>query len=88
MFGREQGQKSVDLYFQEGMTLKKVIARLGYPSERCLTNWIAFDPRHGRRCQFSYTIDVRAGGVRRVAAGERYAAVARDVGCSVTSVWK
>lgn len=61
MFGREQGQKSVDLYFQEGMTLKKVIARLGYPSERCLTNWIAFDPRHGRRCQFSYTIDVRAG---------------------------
>lgn len=48
------------MYFREGMTLKKVIAELGYPSEGCLTNWIARDPRHGRR-RLSYTLDVKAG---------------------------
>ena len=88
MFSGKQRQKAVDLYFQEGMTLKKVIAELGYPSEACLTNWIALDPRHGRGRRFSYTIDVKARAARRVVAGEHYAAVAKDVGCSATSVRK
>lgn len=69
------------------MTLKKVIAELGYPSEGYLTNWIARDPRHGRR-RLSYTLDVKAGAARRVIAGERCGDVAKDVGCSATSVWK
>lgn len=75
------------MYFREGMTLKKVIAELGYPSEGYLTNWIARDPRHGRR-RLSYTLDVKAGAARRVIAGERCGDVAKDVGCSATSVWK
>ena len=86
MFGEGQRQKAVDMYFREGMTLKKVIAELGYQSEGCLTNWIARDPRHGRSP--SYTLDVKARAARRVIAGEHYADVAKDVGCSATSVRK
>lgn len=70
MFGEEQRQKAVDLYFQEGMTLKKVIAELGYPSEGCLMNWIARDPRHGRR-HLSCTLDVKARVVSASGDGER-----------------
>lgn len=88
MFSREQRQKAVDLYFREGMTVRKVIAELGYPSEGCLTSWITRDPRYRRGRRFSYTLDVKAGAARRVIAGEHYADVARDVGCSATSVWK
>lgn len=33
VFSREQSKKAVDLYFREGITLKKVIAELGCPSE-------------------------------------------------------
>ena len=69
------------------MTLKKVIAELGYLSEGCLTNWMARDPRHGRR-RLSYTLDVKARAARRVIAGERHADVAKDVGRSAASVWE
>lgn len=67
------------------MTLKKVIAELGRPPEGCLTNWMARDPRHGRRPP-SYTPDVRARAAGRVIAGERCVDVAKDVGRSATSV--
>lgn len=64
----------------------RVIAELGYPSESYLARWVSRDPRYGRRRRLSYTLDFRVGAARRVIAGEHYAAVARDVGCSPASV--
>ena len=87
MFGEAQRRKAVDVCFREGVTLKKVIAELGHPSEGRLTNWMARDPRHGRRPP-SYTPDVRARAARRVIAGERCADAAKDVGRSATSARK
>lgn len=88
MFSREQRRRAVDLCLGEGMTSGRVIAELGYPSESCLARWVSRDPRYGRGRRFSYTLGVRAGAARRVAAGEHYVAVARDVGCSPASVWR
>ena len=87
MFGEAQRRKAVDVCFRGCVTLKKVIAELGYPSEGCLTNWMARDPRHGRRSP-PYTLDVRARAAGRVIAGERCVDVAKDVGRSATSVRK
>lgn len=39
---------AVDLYFTQGMTIRKVVARLGYPSEGALVNWVRSDPRYER----------------------------------------
>ena len=88
MFGEAQRRKAVDVCFRGCVTLKKVIAELGYPSEGCLTNWMARDPRHGRRSPPPYTLDVRARAAGRVIAGERCVDVAKDVGRSATSVRK
>ena len=87
VFGEAQRRKAVDVCFRGCVTLKKVIAELGYPSEGCLTNWMARDPRHGRRSP-PYTLDVRARAAGRVIAGERCVDVAKDVGRSATSVRK
>lgn len=88
VFGEAQRRKAVDVCFRGCVTLKKVIAELGYPSEGCLTNWMARDPRHGRRSPPPYTLDVRARAAGRVIAGECCVDVAKDVGRSATSVRK
>lgn len=36
MFSMEDRRRVVDLYFTEGMTIRKVVAELGYPSEGAL----------------------------------------------------
>lgn len=47
--GGEQQRGAVDMYFTEGMTIRKVVAELGYPSEGALAKWVREDPaRHGR----------------------------------------
>ena len=38
-------RRAVDLYFTEGMTIRKVVAKLGYPSEGALAKWVREDPR-------------------------------------------
>ena len=45
MFSMEDRRRAVDLYFTEGMTIRKVIAELGYPSEGALVKWVREDPR-------------------------------------------
>ena len=45
--GGEQQRGAVDMYFTEGMTIRKVVAELGYPSEGALAKWVREDPaRH------------------------------------------
>lgn len=46
MFSMEDRRRAVDLYFTEGMTIRKVIAELGYPSEGALVKWVREDPRY------------------------------------------
>lgn len=70
------------------MSIRKVVAELGYPSESALAKWVREDPRYARVWKRSYTLETKARAARRVAAGEHYAAVAGDVGCSATSVWQ
>ena len=41
----EDRRRAVDLYFTEGMTIRKVVAKLGYPSEGALAKWVREDPR-------------------------------------------
>ena len=36
MFSMEDRRRAVDLYFTESMTIRKVVAKLGYPSEGAL----------------------------------------------------
>lgn len=45
MLSMEDRRGAVDLYFTEGMTIRKVIAELGYPSEGALVKWVREDPR-------------------------------------------
>lgn len=45
MFSMEDRRRAVDLYFTEGMTIRKVVAKLGYPSEGALAKWVREDPR-------------------------------------------
>ena len=53
--GGEQQRGAVDMYFTEGMTIRKVVAELGYPSEGALAKWVREDPaRHGRVQAFVY----------------------------------
>lgn len=48
MFSMENRRGAVDLCFTEGMTIRKVVAELGYPSEGALAKWVREDPaRHG-----------------------------------------
>ena len=45
MFSIEDRRRAVDLYFTEGMTIRKVVTELGYPSEGALAKWVREDPR-------------------------------------------
>ena len=45
MFSREDWRRAVDLHFMEGMTIRKVVTELGYPSEGALAKWVREDPR-------------------------------------------
>ena len=86
MFSDEDRRRAVDLYFTQGMTIRKVVARLGYPSEGALANWVRSDPRYERAGKRSYTLECKVRAARRALAGESPTAVARDVGCRATSV--
>ena len=86
MFSDEDRRRAVDLYFTQGMTIRKVVARLGYPSEGALVNWVRSDPRYERAGKRSYTLECKVRAARRALAGESPTAVARDVGCRATSV--
>lgn len=45
MFSMEDRRRAVDLCFTEGMTIRKVVAELGYPSEGAPAKWVREDPR-------------------------------------------
>ena len=57
MFSMEDRRRAVDLYFTEGMTIRKVVAKLGYPSEGALAKWLREDPRYTGACRRSYTLE-------------------------------
>ncbi|WP_291802891.1 IS3-like element ISBlo11 family transposase [Bifidobacterium sp.] len=88
MFSMEDRRRAVDLYFTEGMTIRKVIAELGYPSEGALVKWVREDPRCTGACRRSYTLECKTNAARRALEGEPLARVARDAGCTPTSVYQ
>lgn len=45
MFSMEDRRRAVDLYFTEGMTIRKAVAELGHPSEGTLAKRVREDPR-------------------------------------------
>lgn len=88
MFSMEDRRRAVDLYFTEGMTIRKVVAELGYPSEGALVKWVREDPRYTGACGRSYTLECKTNAARRALGGESLARVARDAGCTPTSVYQ
>lgn len=88
MFSMEDRRRAVDLYFTQGMTIRKVVAELGYPSEGALAKWVRGDPRFTGACRRSYTLECKTNAARRALGGESLAVVARDVGCTPTSVYQ
>ncbi len=55
MFSREDWRRAVDLHFMEGMTIRKVVAELGYPSEGGAGEMGSRGPAlHGRMQAFVY----------------------------------
>ena len=71
MFSMEDRRRAVDLYFTEGMTIRKVIAELGYPSEGALVKWVREDPRYTGACRRSYTLECKTNAARRALEGAR-----------------
>ena len=70
MFSMKKVSRAVDLYFTEGMTIRKVIAELGYPSEGALVKWVR-DPRYTTgACRRSYTLECKTNAARRALEGE------------------
>ena len=88
MFSMEDRRRAVDLYFTESMTIRKVVAKLGYPSEGALAKWLREDPRYTGACRRSYTLECKTNAARRALEGEPLARVARDAGCTPTSVYQ
>ena len=88
MFSMEDRRRAVDLCFTEGMTIRKVVAELGYPSEGAPAKWVREDPRCTGACRRSYTPECKTNTARRALEGEPLARVARDAGCTPTSVYQ
>ena len=65
MFSMEDRRRAVNLYFTEGMTIRKVVAELGYPSEGALVKWVREDPRYTGACGRSYTLECKTNAARR-----------------------
>ena len=88
MFSMEDRRRAVDLYFTEGMTIRKVVAKLGYPSEGALAKWVREDPRYSGACRRSYTLECKTNAARRALGGEPLARGAHDTGCTLTSMYQ
>ena len=70
MFSMEDRRRAVDLYFTQGMTIRKVVAELGYPSEGAPAKWVREDPRYTGACRHSYTLECKTNAARRALEGE------------------
>ena len=77
--GAAQGRRPV---FHEGMTIRKVAAGLGYPSEGAPAERVRGEPRHTGACGRSYTPERRTDAAGRALGGEPPARVACDAGCT------
>lgn len=88
MFSREDWRRAVDLHFMEGMTIRKVVTELGYPSEGALAKWVREDPRYTGACRRSYTLECKTNAARRALGGEPLARVAHDTGCTLMSMYQ
>jgi transposase-like protein len=67
---------------------RTIVAELGYPSEGALVKWVREDPRYTGACRRSYTLECKTNAARRALGGEPLARVARDAGCTPTSVYQ
>lgn len=90
LFSMDERRRAVDLYFSPGMTIRKAVAELGWPSEGGLAKWVRADPRYRGPGRSSYTLEAKLGAVRMVADGASLESVARGLGCTAPSVhaWK
>lgn len=90
VFSVEERRRAVDLYFSPGMTIRKVITEMGWPSEGGLGKWIRADPRYRGSGRSSYTLEAKLRAVRMVEDGESLESVACGMGCTASSVhaWK
>lgn len=70
------------------MTIRKVVAELGYPSEGAVVKWVREDPCCTGECRRSYALECKTDAARRALGGESLARVARDAGCTPTSVYQ
>jgi len=79
MFSMEDRRRAVDLYFTQGMTIRKVVAELGYPSEGALAKWVREDPRYTGACRRSYTLECKTNAARRALGGDDVEELRRQV---------
>ena len=82
MFSMKDRCRAVDLYFTQGMTIRKVVAELGYPSEGAPAERVRGEPRYTGACRRSHTPECRTNAAGRALGGESLARVARDAGCT------
>ena len=87
MFGPEERQRAVELYFTTTMTTAQVVKRLGYPTRQCLERWLAADPRYaGHMAKPIIPLETRTKAIELVLGGMQQKQAARQLGVGIGAV--
>lgn len=87
MFGPEERQRAVDLYFTTPMTTAQVVEHLGHPTRQCLERWPAADSRYaGHMDRPIIPLETRTKAIELVLDGIQQKQAAERLGVSVGAV--
>ena len=87
MFGPEERQRAVELYFTTTMTTAQVVKHLGYPTRQCLERWLAADPRYaGYMAKPIIPLEARIKAIELVLGGMQQKRAARQLGVGIGAV--
>ena len=87
MYSREKCCRAVDLYFVERLSLREVVAKLGWPSAAALAEWVRADPRFTSWIPVrTYTMEQKVRAARMMLATGDTKRVAAQIGCTSASV--
>ena len=87
MFGPEERQRAVELYFTTTMTTAQVVKRLGYPTRQCLERWLAADPRYaGHMAKPIIPLETRTKAIELVLGGMQQKQAAERLGVGIGAV--
>ena len=52
----EEKHQAINLHFDQGLTTKEVVDRLGYPTRLNLERWLSTDSRYGGNFQHGFSL--------------------------------